>query len=89
MIFEFIRLHGFRKQDDDIIVDTFYMQMMSAAVLLRLVHGMSNFFCVCVFVCVGMRQQNDRGTQYRSAIYTSSPMQQELALKSKVAFQQV
>uniref|UniRef100_A0A3B4UVT7 peptide-methionine (S)-S-oxide reductase n=1 Tax=Seriola dumerili TaxID=41447 RepID=A0A3B4UVT7_SERDU len=36
----------------------------------------------------GMRQQNDRGTQYRSAIYTSNPAQQELALKSKVAFQQ-
>lgn len=89
MIFEFIRLHGFRKQDDDIIVDTFYMQMMSAAVLLRPVHGVSNFLCVCVFVCVGMRQQNDRGTQYRSAIYTSNPVQQELALKSKVAFQQV
>ncbi|KAK9533796.1 hypothetical protein VZT92_008893 [Zoarces viviparus] len=36
----------------------------------------------------GMRQQNDRGTPYRSAIYTSNPTQQELALKSKVAFQQ-
>ncbi|KAK5916931.1 hypothetical protein CgunFtcFv8_011863 [Champsocephalus gunnari] len=36
----------------------------------------------------GMRQQNDRGTQYRSAIYTSNPTQQGLALKSKVAFQQ-
>ncbi|XP_032355448.1 peptide methionine sulfoxide reductase MsrA 1 isoform X2 [Etheostoma spectabile] len=36
----------------------------------------------------GMRQQNDRGTQYRSAIYTSNPTQQELALRSKVAFQQ-
>ncbi|XP_026162169.1 mitochondrial peptide methionine sulfoxide reductase [Mastacembelus armatus] len=36
----------------------------------------------------GMRQQNDRGTQYRSAIYTSSPTQWELALKSKVVFQQ-
>ncbi|XP_053192224.1 mitochondrial peptide methionine sulfoxide reductase [Scomber japonicus] len=36
----------------------------------------------------GMRQQNDRGTQYRSAIYSSSPAQQELALKSKLAFQQ-
>ncbi|XP_034087571.1 mitochondrial peptide methionine sulfoxide reductase isoform X2 [Gymnodraco acuticeps] len=36
----------------------------------------------------GMRQQNDRGTQYRSAIYTSNPTQQDLALKSKVAFQQ-
>ncbi|XP_041809570.1 peptide methionine sulfoxide reductase MsrA 1 isoform X1 [Chelmon rostratus] len=36
----------------------------------------------------GMRQHNDRGTQYRSAIYTSNPTQQELALKSKVAFQQ-
>ncbi|XP_037342690.2 mitochondrial peptide methionine sulfoxide reductase isoform X3 [Pungitius pungitius] len=36
----------------------------------------------------GMRQQNDRGTQYRSAIYTSNPAQQEAALKSKVAFQQ-
>uniref|UniRef100_A0A1A7WFE5 Mitochondrial peptide methionine sulfoxide reductase n=1 Tax=Iconisemion striatum TaxID=60296 RepID=A0A1A7WFE5_9TELE len=36
----------------------------------------------------GMRQQNDRGTQYRSAIYTSNPTQQEVALKSKVVFQQ-
>ncbi|KAJ4939658.1 hypothetical protein JOQ06_029101, partial [Pogonophryne albipinna] len=36
----------------------------------------------------GMRQQNDRGTPYRSAIYTSNPTQQDLALKSKVAFQQ-
>ncbi|XP_069008519.1 peptide methionine sulfoxide reductase MsrA 1 isoform X2 [Embiotoca jacksoni] len=36
----------------------------------------------------GMRQQNDHGTQYRSAIYTSHPTQQELALKSKEAFQQ-
>lgn len=36
----------------------------------------------------GMKQQNDVGTQYRSAIYTSNPTQQELALKSKVAFQQ-
>nr|XP_040055781.1 mitochondrial peptide methionine sulfoxide reductase isoform X1 [Gasterosteus aculeatus aculeatus] len=36
----------------------------------------------------GMRQQNDHGTQYRSAIYTSNPHQQEAALKSKVAFQQ-
>ncbi|XP_054597654.1 mitochondrial peptide methionine sulfoxide reductase isoform X2 [Nothobranchius furzeri] len=36
----------------------------------------------------GMRQQNDRGTQYRSAIYTSNPTQQEVALMSKVVFQQ-
>ncbi|KAM6912698.1 mitochondrial peptide methionine sulfoxide reductase [Xenentodon cancila] len=36
----------------------------------------------------GMRQHNDLGTQYRSVIYTSNPTQQELALKSKVAFQQ-
>ncbi|XP_037550468.1 mitochondrial peptide methionine sulfoxide reductase [Nematolebias whitei] len=35
----------------------------------------------------GMKQHNDRGTQYRSAIYTSNPTQQELALKSKVIFQ--
>lgn len=42
-------------------------------------------------VCVdtGMRQQNDRGTQYRSAVYTSSPAQHEVALKSKAAYQQV
>ncbi|XP_067336192.1 mitochondrial peptide methionine sulfoxide reductase isoform X2 [Channa argus] len=39
-------------------------------------------------VCTGMRQQNDHGTQYRSAIYTSNPTQQEFALKSKAAFQQ-
>lgn len=36
----------------------------------------------------GMKQHNDHGTQYRSAIYTSSPTQQEMALKSKLAFQQ-
>ncbi|XP_068195645.1 peptide methionine sulfoxide reductase MsrA isoform X1 [Antennarius striatus] len=36
----------------------------------------------------GMRQHNDKGTQYRSVIYTSNPAQRELALKSKVAFQQ-
>uniref|UniRef100_A0AAX7TJD2 peptide-methionine (S)-S-oxide reductase n=2 Tax=Astatotilapia calliptera TaxID=8154 RepID=A0AAX7TJD2_ASTCA len=36
----------------------------------------------------GMKQHNDQGTQYRSAIYTSNPTQQEIALKSKVAFQQ-
>ncbi|KAK2825945.1 hypothetical protein Q5P01_020159 [Channa striata] len=36
----------------------------------------------------GMKQQNDHGTQYRSVIYTSSPTQQELALKSKEVFQQ-
>ncbi|XP_053702024.1 mitochondrial peptide methionine sulfoxide reductase isoform X2 [Synchiropus splendidus] len=36
----------------------------------------------------GMRQQMDTGTQYRSAIYTSCPNQQKLALKSKLAFQQ-
>ncbi|XP_036928181.1 mitochondrial peptide methionine sulfoxide reductase isoform X1 [Acanthopagrus latus] len=36
----------------------------------------------------GMKQHNDHGTQYRSAIYTSSPTQQELALKSKVVYQQ-
>ncbi|TKS86719.1 Mitochondrial peptide methionine sulfoxide reductase [Collichthys lucidus] len=36
----------------------------------------------------GMKQHADCGTQYRSAIYTSNPAQQELALKSKVAYQQ-
>uniref|UniRef100_A0A673C7A1 Mitochondrial peptide methionine sulfoxide reductase n=1 Tax=Sphaeramia orbicularis TaxID=375764 RepID=A0A673C7A1_9TELE len=36
----------------------------------------------------GMRQQGDVGTQYRSAIYPSSPSQQEVALKSKLAYQQ-
>ncbi|XP_017271909.1 mitochondrial peptide methionine sulfoxide reductase [Kryptolebias marmoratus] len=36
----------------------------------------------------GMKQRNDRGTQYRSVIYTSNPAQQELALKSKVVFQE-
>ncbi|KAM9356217.1 mitochondrial peptide methionine sulfoxide reductase [Pholidichthys leucotaenia] len=36
----------------------------------------------------GMKQGNDRGTQYRSVIYTSNPAQQEMALKSKVVFQQ-
>ncbi|RVE57350.1 hypothetical protein OJAV_G00215300 [Oryzias javanicus] len=36
----------------------------------------------------GMKQHNDHGTQYRSAIYTSNPAQQEIALKSKATFQQ-
>uniref|UniRef100_A0A3B5AM83 peptide-methionine (S)-S-oxide reductase n=1 Tax=Stegastes partitus TaxID=144197 RepID=A0A3B5AM83_9TELE len=36
----------------------------------------------------GMKQHNDMGTQYRSAIYTSSPTQQDLTLKTKVVFQQ-
>ncbi|XP_031614220.2 peptide methionine sulfoxide reductase MsrA 1 isoform X1 [Oreochromis aureus] len=36
----------------------------------------------------GMKQHNDQGTQYRSAIYTSNPTHQEIALQSKVAFQQ-
>ncbi|XP_024910265.1 mitochondrial peptide methionine sulfoxide reductase isoform X2 [Cynoglossus semilaevis] len=36
----------------------------------------------------GMRQMNDRGTQYRSAIYTSNSTQLELAVKSKVVYQQ-
>ncbi|RYD86683.1 MAG: peptide-methionine (S)-S-oxide reductase MsrA [Sphingobacteriales bacterium] len=35
----------------------------------------------------GMRQGNDVGTQYRSAIYTTSPQQAEIVEKSRVAFQ--
>lgn len=35
----------------------------------------------------GMRQGNDRGTQYRSGIYTYSDAQAEAASKSKVVFQ--
>ncbi|XP_019748581.1 mitochondrial peptide methionine sulfoxide reductase-like isoform X2 [Hippocampus comes] len=37
----------------------------------------------------GMKQHADIGTQYRSAIYTSSAAQQELALNSKVAYQKI
>uniref|UniRef100_A0A8C9VYJ3 Mitochondrial peptide methionine sulfoxide reductase n=1 Tax=Scleropages formosus TaxID=113540 RepID=A0A8C9VYJ3_SCLFO len=36
----------------------------------------------------GMRQGNDRGTQYRSVIYTYTPQQLQVALGSKQAFQQ-
>lgn len=36
----------------------------------------------------GMRQGNDRGTQYRSAIYTTSAAQLEQALASKQHFEQ-
>ena len=35
----------------------------------------------------GMRQGNDRGTQYRSAIYTTTPEQQEPAESSREAYQ--
>ncbi len=36
----------------------------------------------------GMRQGNDIGTQYRSAIYTSSPTQQSSAESSKASYQE-
>ena len=35
----------------------------------------------------GMRQGNDQGTQYRSAIYTSTPAQRQAAEQSKAAYQ--
>ncbi|KAM4836917.1 mitochondrial peptide methionine sulfoxide reductase isoform 4-T6 [Thomomys bottae] len=37
----------------------------------------------------GMRQGNDYGTQYRSAIYATSAMQMEAALRSKEDYQKV
>ncbi len=37
----------------------------------------------------GMAQGNDRGTQYRSGIYTYSPQQQKAAERSRTAFQKV
>lgn len=37
----------------------------------------------------GFRQGNDRGTQYRSAIYTHGPAQQAAAEASRAAYQQV
>ncbi|XP_043119107.1 mitochondrial peptide methionine sulfoxide reductase isoform X2 [Puntigrus tetrazona] len=36
----------------------------------------------------GMAQGNDHGTQYRSAIYTYSPEQQELAMRSRQKYQE-
>ncbi len=36
----------------------------------------------------GMRQGNDRGTQYRSVVYTTTPEQQEAAEASRAAYQQ-
>ncbi len=36
----------------------------------------------------GMQQGNDRGTQYRSGIYTSSKSQKDQALASKISYQQ-
>ncbi|XP_062068830.1 mitochondrial peptide methionine sulfoxide reductase isoform X2 [Lepus europaeus] len=40
-------------------------------------------------VCSGMRQGNDYGSQYRSAIYPTSAKQMEAALSSKEDYQQV
>ncbi len=37
----------------------------------------------------GMRQGNDRGTQYRSAVYTTSAEQLEAALATRAQYQQV
>jgi peptide-methionine (S)-S-oxide reductase len=37
----------------------------------------------------GMRQGNDRGTQYRSAVYTTTPEQAAVAERSREAFQPV
>lgn len=37
----------------------------------------------------GMRQGNDRGSQYRSVIFTHSQEQHELALKSKAEYQKL
>jgi peptide-methionine (S)-S-oxide reductase len=36
-----------------------------------------------------MRQGNDVGTQYRSAVYCYSPLQQEAARRSRDAYQKV
>lgn len=61
--------------------------MSVVVVALIFIGEVSHFPFVCVYA--GMRQHDDRGSQYRSSIYTSNPAQQELAMKSKVAFQQV
>lgn len=45
--------------------------------------------CVCVCVHSGMRQGNDVGTTYRSAIYTYTQEQLEEALASRDEFQKV
>jgi peptide-methionine (S)-S-oxide reductase len=37
----------------------------------------------------GMRQGNDRGSQYRSAVYTTTPEQAEVAERGRAAFQPV
>ena len=37
----------------------------------------------------GMRQGNDMGTQYRSAIYTHDSLQEDLALESKEIYQKI
>lgn len=49
------------------------------------------FFFVCsrVCFCTGMRQGNDIGTTYRSAIYTYTKQQLEEALASKEQYQKV
>lgn len=45
--------------------------------------------CVCTCACSGMRQGNDVGTTYRSAIYTYTKQHLDEALASKDEYQKV
>ncbi len=69
-----------RTNHTEVVLVVFDPKLVSYAQLLKLFWESHN-------PTQGMRQGNDRGTQYRSAIYTFGDAQMQAALESKVAYE--